>query len=473
MSEEAIQLKGITKIYRIWKDPRSRLSGALARRVGELSFSPRWLKEACSRHYRDVCQDFFALNKIDLSVKKGETVGIIGRNGSGKSTVLKIIAGTVQPSGGRVQVKGRIAALLELASGFNAQFTGRENVYLSGSILGLSKKQIDERFKDITDFADIGSFIDQPVKTYSSGMMVRLAFAVHTVVEPDILIIDEALSVGDAGFRRKCFSRLEQLRERGTTILFVSHDMGSVINFCEKAYFLHGGEVVLEGDPDFVAAAYQRLMNAKSGTEDDVIKAIGMEDVATKKSPNEGAYQSIETLTPIEDRLEGSTNRYYDPGMVPESTMHYDRHGAEIIDERIEDELGEVVNILRRGYTYRYAYRVRFDQDADQVSFAMLIKTTGGQQLGGARTLPLGIFHEHIEAGSMVDVGFKFECLLAPGYYFVNSGVEGELGEKRSYLDRVLDAAMFRVENELHLLHTGIIDFRIQPTMEIVEKALV
>ncbi|MDW8356241.1 MAG: ABC transporter ATP-binding protein, partial [Bryobacterales bacterium] len=196
------------------------------------------------RHYG---REFWALRNVSFEVRRGETVGIIGRNGSGKSTLLQIIAGTLAPTEGEVQVKGRVAALLELGSGFNPEFTGRENVYLNGTILGLSREEIDARFDDIVAFADIGGFIDQPVKFYSSGMMLRLAFAVSTTIDPDVLIIDEALAVGDVFFRQKCYRRLEDLRQRGVAILFVSHAMLDVKQLCDRAVLLDQGRTIFKG----------------------------------------------------------------------------------------------------------------------------------------------------------------------------------------------------------------------------------
>jgi len=219
------------------------------------SILPR-LKQIFSKSSKNYYREFWALKGISFDLKKGETVGIIGRNGSGKSTLLQIIAGTLAPTTGTVRLNGRVAALLELGSGFNPEFTGRENVYLNGSILGLKKSEIDKRFDEIAAFADIGEFIEQPVKTYSSGMVVRLAFAVSVNVKPEILILDEALSVGDAAFQFKCLQRLEQLKRSGTSLLFVSHSMEMVKTFCERAVYLKQGIQHATGPPDEIAEFY-------------------------------------------------------------------------------------------------------------------------------------------------------------------------------------------------------------------------
>lgn len=236
--DPVIAVRNVSKIYRIYDRPEDRL------------------KQMLTRGRREYGREFWALRDVSFSVQRGETVGIIGRNGSGKSTLLQIITGTLAPTAGEVQVQGRVAALLELGSGFNPEFTGRENVFLNGAILGFTREQIAQRFDEIAAFADIGEFIEQPVKLYSSGMLVRLAFAVQACVEPDILIVDEALSVGDIFFQQKCYRRIEELREQGTSILFVSHNMGDVRQFCRRAIFLQHGEIVFAGGASDAVAQY-------------------------------------------------------------------------------------------------------------------------------------------------------------------------------------------------------------------------
>ena len=254
--EPVISATNLSKAYRIWESPASRLTAPLQAAVAGVlpGTAGRWWKQRAAQCYRD----FWALKEINFEVKKGESVGIIGRNGSGKSTLLQIIAGTLQPTEGAVKVNGRVAALLELGSGFNPEFTGRENVYLNGAVLGLTRREIDARFDDIAAFADIGDFLDQPVKTYSNGMLMRLAFAVQTAVEPDVLIVDEALSVGDFFFQQKCFQRIRHLRQQGTTILFVSHDMASVRDLCNRAIYLQRGQLVYCGETQHAISSYFR-----------------------------------------------------------------------------------------------------------------------------------------------------------------------------------------------------------------------
>ena len=244
--DTVISVQGVSKAYRIWGSPVSRLKSPILDSLARLlpQKAGALLQKKASSYYRD----FYAIKDISIKIGRGESIGIIGRNGSGKSTLLQIIAGTLRPTTGSVTINGRVAALLELGAGFNPDFTGRENVFLNAAVLGFSSAETESLFDTIADFADIGNFIEQPVKTYSSGMMVRLAFAIQTVIEPEILIVDEALSVGDFFFQQKCFKRIAELRASGTTILFVSHDMGSVRDLCQRCLYLRGGQTEFVGN---------------------------------------------------------------------------------------------------------------------------------------------------------------------------------------------------------------------------------
>jgi homopolymeric O-antigen transport system ATP-binding protein len=265
MSDPIITVENLTKAYRIWSHPSARLQSPLLETAAK--FLPpgtpfrRSLAARAARGFRD----FFALQEVSFTVRRGEATGIIGRNGSGKSTLLQLVAGTLTPTAGRVAVRGRVSALLELGSGFNPDFTGRENVYLNGAILGLSRREIDARYDAIAAFAEIDEFLDQPVKTYSSGMMMRLAFAVAVNVEPDVLIVDEALSVGDVFFTQKCFEAIRAILQRGATLIFVSHDMAAVQNLCSRALLLHHGRLAFDGRPDDCVARYFSLHQPAAG----------------------------------------------------------------------------------------------------------------------------------------------------------------------------------------------------------------
>ena len=251
----AISVKDVTKIYRLYEKPIDRL------------------KEAMSITHKNFHRDFYALNGISFDVNKGETVGIIGTNGSGKSTILKIITGVLTPTTGEVEVDGVISALLELGAGFNMDYTGIENIFMNGTMMGFSRKEMEAKLQDILEFADIGDFVYQPVKTYSSGMFVRLAFALAINVEPEILIVDEALSVGDVFFQAKCYRRMEEIRKNGTTILMVTHDMGAIIKYCDRVVVLNKGAFIAQGEPGKMVDLYKKILaNQMDQLEDELVE---------------------------------------------------------------------------------------------------------------------------------------------------------------------------------------------------------
>jgi len=446
MSEIAISLKKISKCFQRYARPADRLK--------ELLFPGKSL-----------AQKFWALRDLDLDVPKGQTLGIVGRNGSGKSTLLQIIAATLTPTTGTVEVLGRISALLELGSGFNPEFTGRQNVFFNGQLLGLSRRKIEDKFDDIASFAEIGDFLEQPVKTYSSGMFVRLAFAVATSAEPDILIVDEALSVGDEAFQRKCFARIQDLRDRGGTILFVSHAAATIVELCDRAIFLDGGELLLQGSPKYVVSKYQEFIYAPG----DRVASLRQE-----------MRQANEKLLAETNIIIGSNNidlnsnleeEFYDPSLNPENTISYTSRGAKIINPGISTiATGQQVNHLLGRREYLYSYSVRFLRPAQNVRFGMLIKTVSGLELGGA-SYSLS-FHDIVdfEAEQVVKVKFKFHCLLHPGVYFLNAGVSGMVDGEFVYLARCIDAAIFRVKSEHKSCGNGTIDFNIKPSLSLSEE---
>lgn len=452
-SDIALKVENITKCFHIYETPRDRLKQFVLPRFR------RDLGLTVKNYYRE----FWALKNISFEVKKGETVGIVGRNGSGKSTLLQIICGTLNQTGGTIHTNGRIAALLELGSGFNPEFTGRENVYLNGAILGLSKDVIDQRFDQITSFADIGQFIDQPVKTYSSGMVVRLAFAVAINADPHILVVDEALSVGDELFQRKCFSRIEALRAAGTTILFVSHAGGTVVELCDRAILMDSGEYLAMGLPKKIIARYQKLLYAPDNKREKIKEEIRKENYSSAVDTPASEQDDEDNVAPEVMQEEISEN--FNPALSPDSTVSYESHGA-IIEQppAIYTEQGERVNNLIRGKTYFYRYRVHFEQPASKIRFGMLIKTTSGVELGGAATASsIRTSIPFATSGSIYLVEFKFCCHLNPGVYFLNAGVVGEVDGNEIFLHRLLDAAMFRVLSEVDNLATGIVDFSCSP----------
>jgi len=457
-SDIAIKVDDLSKCYPIYDTPRDRL---------KQFFLPR-IRRVAGKDEKQYFREFWALKGVSFEIKKGETVGVIGRNGSGKSTLLQMICGTLTPSGGSIQTNGRIAALLELGAGFNPEFTGRENVYMNGSILGLSNKEIDERFDAIATFAEIGEFIDQPTKTYSSGMMVRLAFAVAINVDPEILIVDEALSVGDELFQRKCFSRIESIRKSGATILFVSHSGGQIVELCDRAVLLDEGEKLAIGLPKQIVGRYQKLLYAPADKRLDIREQIKRIDEEIKLTVDP-------TLPPQTDRslIKHATGlqESFDPNLKPSSTIEYESHGAYIEKPTILSMAGDQVNNLIRGRSYRYTYGVRFTKSASSVRFGMLIKAISGLELGGAASANSakdGLIY--VEAESTYQVEFRFRCTLNAGIYFLNAGVMGDINGSETYLHRLIDIAMFRVLSDPENLATGMVDFGCLPEIELRQE---
>lgn len=449
--ELAISVENLSKCYHIYDEPRDRLLQMLLR--GKKQF------------YRE----FWALRDVSFEVARGETVGVVGRNGSGKSTLLQMICGTLNPSGGSVVTRGRVAALLELGSGFSPEFTGRENVYLNGSVLGLSREEINARFDAIAEFADIGAFIDQPVRSYSSGMVVRLAFAVAINVEPDILVVDEALSVGDELFQRKCFSKIEAIRKAGATILFVSHSGATVVDLCDRAILLDSGELLTVGGPKRIVGAYQKLIYApadkRAAIRDDI--RVG----SASSAEGEGGLNAAAVSGSGRGEEIGAGQEVFDSSFLPQSTVVFESRGALIGDARICTKDGVQVNGLVRGRSYRFHYEVNFDRTVTNVRFAMLIKTSTGMPLGGglsASTLTDAILV--IRPGTQFSVDYSFECHLNPGVYFLNAGVFGcdESGEE-VVLHRKADVLAFRVLPVPGNRATEIVDFGFECTAQINE----
>jgi len=409
-------------------------------------------------------REFWALKDITLDIRAGETVGIVGRNGSGKSTLLQLICGTLNPSQGEIDVRGRIAALLELGSGFNPEFTGRENVFLYGSILGLSRGEIAQKFDEIAAFADIGEFLEQPIKLYSSGMVVRLAFAVAVSVSPQVLVIDEALAVGDELFQRKCFSRINQIKAAGATILFVSHSGGAVVELCDRAVLLDGGELIQEGEPKKIVGIYQRLLYANESQRVEIRALLkqGLSEPARASVSIPGpSEESKASLIPEDDRP--SSEDFFDANLKPQSTVVYESCGAHIFHPRILNSAGQEVNCLVRGQEYRFCYEVKFAHAASAVKFGMLIKTLAGAHLGGSAIPSPKDRTRFQDAGTREKVTFAFVCSLNPGLFFLNAGVQGETDGEYRYLHRILDILAFRVLPVEHGTSTGLVDFHITP----------
>lgn len=456
-SNVVIDVSGLAKVYRVYEKPSDRLKQTILGRIRRLFF----LKP--KKFYRE----FHALKPLSFSVGAGETVGIVGRNGSGKSTLLQLICGTLTSTGGHCSVNGRIAALLELGSGFNPEYTGLENVHLYGALLGLSRQQLNEKLDDILSFADIGDYVDQPVKTYSSGMIVRLAFSVAINVEPELLVVDEALAVGDVMFQRKCFSKIDEIKKSGATILFVSHSGGTVVELCDRALLLDGGELLLEGKPKAVMEHYHRLIYANKESAEVIREEIRALDL---KVESDSQLPVEEKLTSVQEDTDLETLEQYDPNLRPKSSIAYDVNGAIIENARILSCEGRDVNLLLARRIYSYCYSVEVLSSVQNLKFGMMIKNIAGIEYGGyATTCELGKDVEVVNKGARCEVSFDFECNLAEGTYFLNAGVLGDSGAGETFLHRIFDATMFRVVSQPDVNITGAIDFKCVPKVLVLK----
>lgn len=417
-SEPAVRVENLSKCYQIYGKPRDRLLQMLF------------------RGHRKYYREFWALRDVTFEVGKGETVGIIGRNGSGKSTLLQMICGTLNPTGGTIETRGRIAALLELGSGFNPEFSGRENVYMNGAVLGLSREEMDDRYEEILAFADIGDFIDQPIKTYSSGMVVRLAFAVQAMVGPDILVVDEALAVGDVRFQAKCFDRLKQLKQRGTSILLVTHSGEQIVTHCNRAVLLDEGRIVELGEPKQVVNRYMDLLFGKEKKESPVGPVTVVADVHENASL---AYD----LNSVQDVF--STRPGYNP--------HEYRWGdgaAAILDFYLAADETAYPTSVTSGQQVTLALSIRFLEDLVRPILGITIKSKEGVTVYGvnSETLARDEFKDYGKQGSVMSAVVQFTCRLARGDYFLSLGIATRQGEEIIPHDRRYDAIHLQVRSD-------------------------
>jgi lipopolysaccharide transport system ATP-binding protein len=440
--------ENISKAYRIWKSPADRLKSPFI--AGAASMLPKDSppQRALHRHAARGWRDFYALRDLSLTVRRGEAIGIIGRNGSGKSTLLQIIAGTLQPTVGRIETRGRVAALLELGAGFNPEFTGRENVYLNAAILGFTRKEVDARFDAITAYAEIGDFIDQPVKTYSSGMVVRLAFAVAVNVDPDILIIDEALSVGDARFQLKCARTIDRFIAKGVTLLFVSHDASLVKRLCSHAVLLEHGCVVYAGKPNDVVNLYSKLTIEGNSVDSLKVDIAALQSAQAIHAAQAGT--SPKAATPFASaQANGDAPVKQAEELLADERSHVQLSGQEFA---YGGELGRirsitVLDVARKARTWfttgeRIVVRmvVEVDDDCPEPIFALTVKNTAGTEIYGTNTLFSKQPAPAMKAGEQHEVDFTFDLDLMPGHYFFSFGFIHFVGEKLVVLQRRYDA---------------------------------
>ena len=418
----AISVQGVSKIYKLYDKPIDRL------------------KEAVSLTHKSYHRDFFALSDISFDVKKGETVGIIGTNGSGKSTILKIITGVLSPTTGTAEVSGNISALLELGAGFNSEYTGLENIYMNGTMMGFSRQEMERRMDDILRFADIGDFVNQPVKTYSSAMFVRLAFALAINVDPEILIVDEALSVGDVFFQAKCYRRMEEMMKNGTTILMVSHDMGSIIKYCDKVVLLNRGHFVAQGEAGKMVDLYKKIL---ANQTDELAEALIEEKKEALGLPVEATVSDKR----MKDRM----------NLNPE-VQEYGDGRASFEDFGTLDARGNVTNLLLKGEMFTIRERVRFHAPIENPIFTYTLRDKKGTDITGTNTLFEGTEIKPVKDGDVYTVSFRQKMNLQGGEYLLSMSCTGyENGEHVVYhrLYNVLSLTVISNKNTVGFYDMG------------------
>lgn len=402
MAEVAISVNNVSKMYKLYDNPMDRL------------------KESLGLSRKKKYKEHYALNDVSFQVRKGETVGIIGTNGSGKSTILKIITGVLNPTQGRVVVDGRISALLELGAGFNGEYSGIENVYLNGTMIGFSKEEIDAKLQDILDFADIGDFVNQPVKTYSSGMFVRLAFAVAINIEPEILIVDEALSVGDVFFQAKCYRKFEEFKEMGKTILFVSHDLSSIGKYCDRVVLLNKGKKLAEGDAKEMVNLYRRVLVNQYEEPEEIQEEESTNSISEqeKEEKREEKVEKVFNQPQQEDLMKAQLN------LNPE-VLEYGSKLAEIEDFSIRDDTGMITNVIEKGKIFSVDMKIRFQEDISEPIFAFTLKDLKGTEITGTNTMYENIPVAPQKKGDVRHITFTQKMPLEAGEYMLCLGCTG------------------------------------------------
>lgn len=436
MSEVAIRVDNVSKLYKLYDKPSDRL------------------KESLGLTRKKLYKEHYALHNVSFDVKRGETVGIIGTNGSGKSTILKIITGVLNPSGGNVEIDGRISALLELGAGFNMEYTGIENIYLNGTMIGFSREEIDAKMQDILDFADIGDFIHQPVKTYSSGMFVRLAFAVAINIDPEILIVDEALSVGDVFFQAKCYKKFEDFKKMGKTILFVSHDLGSISKYCDRVVLLNRGKKLAEGTPKEMVSMYKRIMVNQDKAEEIAAHQMDMssleeeDEKEIKEAACEGLWKSHYNLNPNVDE--------------------YGNGAAEIVDFAIIDENGNYTNAIVKGTRFRLKSKVKFKQDIQDPIFTYTFKNIQGVAITGTNTMYEKKDVPLAKEGETYVATFEQDMFLQGGEYLLSMSCTGYRDGEFQVYHRLYDVCNVTVVSDKNTV--GFYDMNSVTTVEKIEE---
>lgn len=412
MKEVAIKVDHVDKVYRLYDKPRDRL------------------KEAFSLKRKVFYREYYALRDVSFDVHRGETVGIIGMNGAGKSTILKIITGVLSPTAGNVTVNGRISALLELGAGFNMEYTGIENVYLNGTMIGFTREEIDRKLDDILAFADIGDFIYQPVKSYSSGMFVRLAFAVAINIDPEILIVDEALSVGDAFFQIKCYHKFEEFKRQGKTILFVSHDLGSINKYCDRVVLLNKGEKMDEGSPKDMIDLYKKVMAGEDTRAESTAEQNDPEKDAAQQKGFADAPGAESWRAHMEENPECSS---------------YGNGAATILDYCVMDQKGRITNVLSAGEDYTVRMKVQFHEKISEPVLAVTLRDKQGTDICGTNTMFEDYDTGTVREGDIRVISFTQQMNLKGSEYLVCLGCTGFKDGDFEVYHRLYDVCLIRV----------------------------
>ncbi len=413
MDDIAIQVTNVEKVYKLYDKPSDRIKEALGLGRG--------------KHHKE----HHALKGVDLTIRQGECVGIIGTNGSGKSTILKIITGVLSPTSGDVTVNGRISALLELGAGFNMEYNGIENIYLNGTMIGFSEKEIREKMDAILEFADIGEYVYQPVKTYSSGMFVRLAFAVAINIEPEILIVDEALSVGDVFFQAKCYHKFEEFKEMGKTIVFVSHDLSSISKYCDRVVLLNQGTKLGEGKPKEMIDIYKQVL----------VGQYAVPESENTRLLDDEELRRVAAGSMAGTKKEAGTDKGSVPGGVAENPelLEYGSKKAVIEEYYITDEKGVRTSAILKGNGFTIHMKVGMAEDIQAPIFAFTIKNVRGTEITGTNTMFEKAFLEPVSAGEKCEVAFTQKMNLQGGDYLLSLGVTGYENDDFTVYHRLYD----------------------------------
>jgi lipopolysaccharide transport system ATP-binding protein len=432
MSDTAIHVSGLSKMFKLYSRPSDMFWEIM---TGKPRFRPFW-----------------ALRDISLDVNRGQVVGIIGRNGAGKSTLLKIITGTLDRTDGELKVSGRISSILELGTGFSGEYSGRENIYLGGLMVGLSHQEISEKEKWIIEFSELRDFIDQPFKTYSSGMQARLTFSTALCIDPDVLIVDEALSVGDAKFQRKSFAKFEEFRNSGRTILLVSHDVNTINQICDHAVLLAEGRILEQGDPKTVTRNYERML---FGAKAETLSPPTEDPAVSSALPVNAKAERMESDR--RDLIAGLRERGFLAKSVAAGARYGDRR-AEIVDCGIFDADGHRVTELQVGQSYTLFSRVWIHEIVDDIQLGYGIKNTKGVEMFAVNSYIQKIRVPSQKPGDLLEGHVDICNWLAPGDYFLTTGAWG-IGESSHY-DRLVDAVHFRVVGDCGLLSQSLVNLQ-------------